>query len=60
MSCIIIMNRMYICIGFKENDFIRVKQLLQNHNELCYTMEVLSLQVQNFCSIQFYTHTHAL
>ena len=42
------MNRMYICIGFKENDFIRVKQLLQNYNELCYTMEALSLQVQNF------------
>ena len=26
--------------------FIEVKQLLQNHDELCYTMEDLSLQVQ--------------
>ena len=52
------MNRTYIvCVGFKKNDFIGVKQLLQNHSELCYTMEALSLQVQNFCSTILHTYT---
>ena len=48
------------------SDFIEVKQLLQNQDELCYTMEALSLQVQNLVSyvpfyikyVHTYIHTH--
>ena len=44
------------------NDFIEVKQLLQNHGELCYTMEALSQQVRSYTvhtyTTNTYTHTH--
>ena len=41
------------------NDFIEVKQLLQNHGELCYTMEALSQQVATLYIRIQQIHTHA-